>query len=105
MTPWTVAHQAPLSTGIVQARILERVAIPSDLPHPGTELTFPSLEADSLPLSYRGSPYQSGWSQTSGAYYSADPQAWCVGWGPSSAFERGPQVILIQVGLAVSSGS
>ena len=87
VTPWTVAHQAPLSTGIVQARILERVAIPSDLPHPGTELTFPSLEADSLPLSYRGSPYQSGWSQTSGAYYSADPQAWCVGWGPSSVFE------------------
>ena len=26
-TPWTVAHQAPLSTGILQARILEWVAI------------------------------------------------------------------------------
>ena len=27
--PWTVAHQAPLSMGILQARILERVALPS----------------------------------------------------------------------------
>ena len=29
MTPWTVVHQAPLSMGIFQARILEWVAIPS----------------------------------------------------------------------------
>ena len=28
-TPWTVAHQAPLSMGILQARILERGAMPS----------------------------------------------------------------------------
>jgi len=28
-TPWTVAHQAPLSVGILQARILEWVARPS----------------------------------------------------------------------------
>ena len=27
-TPWTVAHQAPLSVGILQARILEWVAMP-----------------------------------------------------------------------------
>ena len=27
-TPWTVAHQAPLSMGILQARILEWVAMP-----------------------------------------------------------------------------
>ena len=44
-TPWTVAHKAPLSMGIIQARILEWVAMPSsreifptqgsnpDLPH------------------------------------------------------------------------
>ena len=29
VTPWTVAHQAPLSLGILQARILEWVAMPS----------------------------------------------------------------------------
>ena len=28
-TPWTVAHQAPLSLGLLQARILERVAMSS----------------------------------------------------------------------------
>ena len=27
VTPWTVAHQAPLSMGVLQARILEQVAI------------------------------------------------------------------------------
>ena len=37
VTPWTVARQAPLSMGIIQARILEWVAMPSsrDLPNPG----------------------------------------------------------------------
>ena len=29
VTPWTAAHQAPLSLGILQARILEWVAVPS----------------------------------------------------------------------------
>ena len=29
VTPWTVARQAPLSMGILQARILECVAMPS----------------------------------------------------------------------------
>ena len=28
-TPWTVAYKAPLSMGILQARILEWVAMPS----------------------------------------------------------------------------
>ena len=28
-TPWTIAHQVPLSIGILQARQLEWVAIPS----------------------------------------------------------------------------
>ena len=34
--PWTVARQAPLSMGILQARILEWVAMPcpEDLPNP-----------------------------------------------------------------------
>ena len=34
-TPWTVAHQASLSLGILQARILEWVAMPppGDLPY------------------------------------------------------------------------
>ena len=41
VTPWTVARQAPLSMGILQARILEWVAISSsrDLADTGIELT------------------------------------------------------------------
>ena len=37
VTPWPVAPQAPLSMGILQARILDWVALPSsgDLPNPG----------------------------------------------------------------------
>ena len=38
-TLWTVARQAPLSMAILQARMLEWVAMPSsrDLPNPGIE--------------------------------------------------------------------
>ena len=37
--PWTVARQAPLPMGILQARVLEWVAMPSsrDLADPGIE--------------------------------------------------------------------
>ena len=34
VTPWTIAHQAPLSMGIPQARILEWVAISSSRASP-----------------------------------------------------------------------
>ena len=49
-TPWTVGCQAPLSMGILQARILEWVAMPppGDLPNPGIEPASPALQADSL---------------------------------------------------------
>ena len=44
--------------GILQARILEWVAMPSpgDLPDPGIKPRSPALQADSLPLSHQGSP-------------------------------------------------
>ena len=49
MTPGTVAHQAPLSMGFSQARILGWVAFPSpgDLPNPGIEPVSSAL-ADEL---------------------------------------------------------
>ena len=60
-TLWTVALQAPLSTGILQARILGWVAMPppEDLPHPGMEpasLGSPALIGGFLPLVPPGSP-------------------------------------------------
>ena len=40
VSPWTAARQAPLSMGILQARILRGLLCPppGDLPHPGIEL-------------------------------------------------------------------
>ena len=54
--PWTVAHKAPLSMGLFQARILEWVAISfsKGSSETGVEPKFPALQADSLPLSHRG---------------------------------------------------
>ena len=42
VTPWTVAHQVPLSKGFSRQRILEWVAMPfsRDLPNPGIEPKF-----------------------------------------------------------------
>ena len=51
MTPWSVAHQAPLSMGFFQARILAWIAISfsRDLSNPGV-----ALQADSLPTELPG---------------------------------------------------
>ena len=58
VTSWTVAHQAPLSLGILQARILEWVAISSsrDFPNPGIEPRSPKLQTDSLQPEPPGKP-------------------------------------------------
>ena len=57
-TPWTAAHLAPLSMGILQARILEWVARPppGDLSNPEIETKSPTLQADSLPAESPGKP-------------------------------------------------
>ena len=55
---WTVTHRDPLSMGILQARILEWVAIPppGDLPDPEIKPMSPALQADSLTLRQWGGP-------------------------------------------------
>ena len=40
--------------GILQARILERVPFPEDLPNPGMEPRSPALQTDSLPAELPG---------------------------------------------------
>ena len=50
------AHQAPLSMGILQARILEWVPPPGDLPDSGIEPESSALQADSLPAELPGNP-------------------------------------------------
>ena len=56
--PWTVAHQAPLSMGILQARILEWMAMPSSRgsSQPRDQTQSLALQADSLPSELLGKP-------------------------------------------------
>ena len=56
-TPWTVAHQAPLSMVILQARILGCVACPppGELPDPGIEKSLLHCKQTLYQLSYHGS--------------------------------------------------
>ena len=51
MTPWTVAHQAPLSMGFSRQEHWSGLPFPSpgDVPDPGIEPGSPALQAESLP--------------------------------------------------------
>ena len=62
--PWIVAHQAPLTTGLSRQEYWSRLpcSSPGDFPDPGIKPlspVSPALYADSLLLSYLGSPYYS----------------------------------------------
>ena len=48
VTPWTVAHQAPLSMGFPRQEYWSGLPFPSPgyLPHPGIKLRSPTLQAD-----------------------------------------------------------
>ena len=64
VTPWTVAHQAPLSTGYSWQEYWSGLPFPSpgDLPDPGIDPVFPeapALQADFLLLRKRIMKYKS----------------------------------------------
>ena len=50
VTPWTVAHQAPLSMGFSRQEYWSGLPFPSpgDLPNPGIKPGSPALQADAL---------------------------------------------------------
>ena len=58
--PMTIAHQAPLSMGILQARILEWVAMPSSRgsSQRRDRTRSPALQVDSLPAEQPGKSHQ-----------------------------------------------
>jgi len=62
MTPWIVAHQAPLSMRFPRQKYWNGLPFPGsgDLPDPGIEPTDPAsshaLQKDSFPLAHWGSP-------------------------------------------------
>ena len=51
VTPWSVAHQAPLSMGFSRQEYQNGLLCPppGDLPNPGMEPRSPTLQSDSLP--------------------------------------------------------
>ena len=57
-TPWTVAHQAPLSMGFCRQEYWSELPFPSpgSLPDPGIEPESPALQADSLLSEPPGKP-------------------------------------------------
>ena len=59
MTPWTVAHQAPLSMEFSRQEYWSGLPFPSlgDLPDPGMEPRSPALQADSLLSKPPGTPH------------------------------------------------
>ena len=58
-TPWTVAHQAPLSMGFSRQEYWSGLPFPSpgDLPDPGIEPRSPTLQADALTSEPPGKPH------------------------------------------------
>ena len=59
-SPWTVAHQAPLSMGFSSQEYWSGLPFtsPGHLPDPGIKPSFPALQVNSLLLSHWRSPYK-----------------------------------------------
>ena len=59
VTPWTVAHQAPLSMAFSRKEYWSGLPFPSpgDLPDPEIKPGSPALQADSLPYELQGSSF------------------------------------------------
>ena len=57
-TPWTVAHQSPLSMGFSRQEYWSGLPFlsPGDLPDAGIEPGSPALQADSLMTKLQGKP-------------------------------------------------
>ena len=57
-TPWSIAYQAPLSTGFSGQEYWSGLPFPSlgDLPNPGIKPRSPTLQADALPPEPSGKP-------------------------------------------------
>ena len=66
VTPWTVAHQAPLSMGFSRYEYWSGLPFssPGDLPNPEIEPRSPALQADSLPTELQGKPWRRAWQPT-----------------------------------------
>ena len=59
VTPWIIAHLAPLFMGSSGQEYGNRLPFPppGNLPNPGIKPGSPALQMDSLPTELKGSPY------------------------------------------------
>ena len=57
-TPWSIAHQAPLSMGFSRQEYWSGLPcpLPGHFPNPGIETRSPALQADSSPVEPPGKP-------------------------------------------------
>ena len=85
-TPWTVAHQAPLSMGFSRQEYWNGLPFPSsgDLPDPRIEPCLLNWQAVSLPLRPQGSQTGQLKALWSTSYCSIDFPHWSVGPGIDS---------------------
>ena len=76
--PWTAAHQAPLSMGYSRWEYWSGLPCPppGDLLNTGIEPRSPALQADSLHLSYQGSPWILKWVVYPFSWGSSQPRNW-----------------------------
>ena len=67
-TPWTAAHQTPLSMRFSRQGYWSGLPFPSpgDFPNPGIEPGSPVLQADSLPTELQGKPVYSSLTNSFG---------------------------------------
>ena len=88
VTPWTVAHQAPLSMEFSRQQYWSALSCPSpgDRPHPAIEPWSPALQADSLPFFWatREALPAVGWGHKEGAGGDCGSDRLCTAalWGP-----------------------
>ena len=61
-TPWAIAHQAPVSMGFSRQEYWSGLPCPppGNLPNPGIEPRFPTLQADSVPSESPRKPKNTG---------------------------------------------
>ena len=59
VTPWTIAHQVPLSMRLARQEKKSRFQLPSgDLPTQGSNSRLLLQQMDSLPLSHQEGPFK-----------------------------------------------
>ena len=77
VVPWTVACQASLSMEFVRQEYWSGLLFPppGNFPDPGIKPTFPALQADSLVLSHKGSPFKQ-WRKLEKDTYYIYPYFW-----------------------------